>query len=33
VRVQITDDNTGQSTDCAVPANGKCTIRIYHSNK
>lgn len=33
VRVQITDDNTGESTDCAVPANGICTLRIYHSNK
>lgn len=33
VRVEIIDDNTGRSEDCVIPANGKCTIKIHHSNK
>jgi len=29
--VEITDENTQQTTSCAIPANGKCTIKIHHS--
>ena len=28
-RVEITDDNTGQTQTVPVPSNGKCTIKIY----
>ena len=29
-RMDITDQVTGNVTECVIPAGGKCTITIYH---